>query len=327
MANRLKSFETVLEEERREVLAMVEKRPGRKPKAAGSSAKPRRASSPILKTQPPVRSMLDIGPNSAPASNSKTESPGQKETAPIRSMLDIESPVLAEVLEAMGTRESTEVSRKVGHSHHRSLSDTAYRPASLDLDSPESDFDPTTAYFTGFLPSSPRGPIAPKRNTQAGRKGLVSSSPRSSMITANPNKRDLSDGRLINKVTAHHRLSDTNLALLGTRSSLKSESSLRRASSGDARRPNHSSLEKEDATAEDEEAVIESSEEDERSSDEERPRGRKKQSRGRIGPEGKPLSIRFSKGPKSALGRAAAAARDSEFIIPAIRERIPLTLL
>jgi hypothetical protein len=308
MANRLKSFETVLEEERREVLAMLEKRPSRKPKASGSTAKPRRASSPIPKTQPPVRSMLDIGPDSVTVLDTRTESPGPKR-APIRSMLDIESPVPADVLEAMSTHVPAEGSREAGHSHHRSLSDTAYHPANLD--SPESDFDPTTAYFTGFLPSHPRASTAAKRNTLAARKH-ISSSPRSSMRNPDSSKIVLTDATLTDKLTSHHRLSDTNLALLRSRSLLGSGNSSRRASSSDTNRPNQSSLEKVNTTTEDEEAVMESSEEDERSSDEERPRGRKKQSRGRPGLEDKALSIRLSKGPKSALGRAAAAARDGK---------------
>jgi hypothetical protein len=314
MANRPKSFDTVLEEERREVLAMLEKRPARKPKGAGSATNPRRASSPLAKTRPPVRSMLDIGLNSTPtessAAGARTESPAPPPAASIRSMLDIGSPTPAGIQQVKSAKVSVpEKPTKANNLHHRSLSDTAFRPGNLD--SSDSDLNHASPYkLSGYLPRNPGVAVMPKRNTQAGKKVNTSSSPRSSIINPDTSKLVLTDGRVLEKDSAYHRLSDTSLTLSGNRLSLSSSSS-RRASSGDATRPDRSSLEKDSAAPGDEEAVIESSEDD-RSSDEERPRGRNKESRSRDGSEGKPLSIKLSKGPKSALGRSAAAEKDGE---------------
>ena len=309
MADRPKSFETVLEEERREVLALLEKRPSRRPKRAGSSMNPRRASSPLRTSQRPVRSMLDIGNGSAsarsPTAGTSTEGPQGVSTS---SMLDIDSP---EPADAPETESSAEGKTKGSHSHHRSLSDTTFRPA--DLHAFDADFILSSAYkLSGYL-SSNTGP--PKRNTQAGKIIKSSSSPRSSIINPDPNKLVLSDGRAVDKTSAYRRLSDTNLAAPGHRSSISSSgNSSGRASSGDATKPGRPILKNHNATPDDEEAVAESSEEDGGSSDEEQHRGRKKESRHGAPPEGKPLTVRVSKGPRSALGRAAAAERDGTLL-------------
>ena len=304
MANRPKSFETVLEEERREVLALLEKRPSRRPKRAGSSTNPRRASSPLRMSQRPVRSMLDIGNGSASTQppTARTSTEGLQEVS-TRSMLDIDS---SESADASETETSANGPSKGSHLHHRSLSDTTFRPA--DLHSLDADFILSSAYkLSGYL-SSNTGP--PKRNTQAGKVTKNSSSPRSS-ITPDPNKLVFSDGRAVDKSSAYRRLSDSNLATPGHRSSISSSgNSSGRASSGDATKPGRPILKNHNATPEDEEAVAESSEEDGGSSDEERHRGRKKEPRDVGQSEGKPLTVRVSKGPKSALGRAAAAERD-----------------
>ncbi|EKD20489.1 Usp family protein [Drepanopeziza brunnea f. sp. 'multigermtubi' MB_m1] len=55
--------------------------------------------------------------------------------------------------------------------HKRSFSDAATRPASFSHRASSRDRNLESAYqFSGYLPSNPGGPVAPKRNTLAGRK-------------------------------------------------------------------------------------------------------------------------------------------------------------
>lgn len=298
MVNHPKSFETVLEEERKEILAMLEKeRPSRKPKGRAAFIDSRRASSPLVGTQPPVRSMLDIGLDPTHAQSSltgmRTESPSPPLTAPIRSMLDIHSPRPENMAEGQA---------RINNLQHRSLSDTTPRPTYLV--SREPGVDLSLAYkFSGYLPSNPVA-VIPRWNTSAGRKLSGSNSPRSSMLNPDASKIVLADGSILDTDKAYHRLSDIGI--------FESESgdSSRRASSGETNRPDPSALGKDHATPEDEDAIAESSDDDDHSSDDEQPRGRNKESRSRDGSEGKPLSTRASAKPRSALGRAAAADRD-----------------
>lgn len=305
MANRLKSFETVLEEERREVLALLEKRPSRRPKRAGSSSNPRRASSPLRTAQRPVRSIVDAG--RGPASRRRS-TPGVITERPQegRSMLDIDSLGLADTPDGESSDEpAAENSTKESHVHHRSLSDTTFRPS--DLDSLDADFILSSAYkLSGYL-SSNSGP--PKPTTLTAKYINSSGSSQSGLMKTDSNNSTLTDSTVTAKNSTSHRLSDTNLAA-GHRSSISSGNSSGRASSGDATKPGRPILKKESAFPEDEEAVAESSEDDERTSDEEQHRGRKKELTGRGRPGAKSPGVRISKGPKSALGRAAAAERD-----------------
>lgn len=168
------SMESMLDEERKEVLALLEGHAARQ-RASASSA-PGRSSSPFPTPQSPIRSMLDITPNPAPRA-------GGPAAAPIRSMLDI-GPPSTRVSHAPSASLSAQTSPIAAHhrlrnidsssGRHRSASDASAAHAEAALrDFPErpAKDDPTSTYqFAGFLPSNPGGPVAPKRNTLAGKK-------------------------------------------------------------------------------------------------------------------------------------------------------------
>ncbi len=197
------SLEAVLDEERRDVLALLEAQhaPSRT-RGSTSSAGSRRNSSPFANPQSPVRSMVDIdddivswhsslianaprGPRTSPRIAPHTapirsmldiNSTPPKATHPVRSMLDINTtpppPPPATATSKSAASSPTEPYHKMAHSshhmQHRSLSDAATRPAGFG---PRAGGNSVSAYqFSGYLPSNPGGPVVPKRNTQAGKK-------------------------------------------------------------------------------------------------------------------------------------------------------------
>lgn len=301
-------------------MALLEKRPSRRPKRAGGSTTQRRASSPLRSMQRPVRSMIDVesGPTSQQASKTMQTSKALAAAAKVRasgsdgpqsvlSMLDMDSTTPDTSDPENSSPSAAERQAKGNQLHHRSLSDTTFRPS--DLEPFDADFILSSAYkLSGYLSSNP-GP--PKYNTPDIRK-TNSHSPQSSLtnLDSDSDKLFLTDSTTIHKNSAYHRLSDTNLTVSGHRSSLSSANSSRRASSGDATKFYRPVLKKAHLGPEDEEAVAESSEEEDRSSDEERHRGRKKEPISKARRPGKSPAMRASSGPKSALGRAAAAGRD-----------------
>lgn len=190
MANKHMSLESVLDEERRDVLALLEgpsAGAGRK-RSSASSTGSGRASSPLTKPQSPVRSMLDIDDDfvawhsSLNSSNGVATSPRQ---APVRSMLDIgstpapNSPPIRSMLDVSVTPKNTVSSpteyshrAKAAHNvHPRSLSDAASRPAAFGPRASSVGVNIESAYqFTGYLPGNPGAPVVLKRNMQSGKK-------------------------------------------------------------------------------------------------------------------------------------------------------------
>ncbi|KAE8450881.1 hypothetical protein EG329_005321 [Mollisiaceae sp. DMI_Dod_QoI] len=181
------SLEAMLDEERRDVLALLEATS--KAKAAAKAA---RSSSPY--TSSPVRSMLDVG-DSPPASRrtSAGNSSSSSTRPPVRSMLDISTPpplsppATRSMLDVNGTgngkAHATASTRSAQNSpteanprahaansqHPRSLSDAAARPATFGPRSSVGKME-DSYQFSGYLPSNPGGPVVPKRNTQGGKK-------------------------------------------------------------------------------------------------------------------------------------------------------------
>jgi hypothetical protein len=314
MSNSPKSLETILDEERRDVLALLEKRPDLRSTAAEDSKDPERTVSPLANSQPPVRSMLDIGQASGTVHSSmigtSTGSISVPPVAPIRSMLDVDGTPSA-MIPSVKSDGIPRVERATTADtlRHRSLSDTACHPAGMGPRA--TNFGPASAYrFSGHLPSNPGGPTFPKRNSQAGKNVSTSNSPRSSLIETDRSKLVLADGSVLDMNSAYHRLSDTNLDLLGNRLSTLFGKSQRRASSGDAIGAGRDMVEKDCVPLEGEDDVMESSEEEDRSSDEERQRGRNKGARYTDGYGTNTLDTGRSNWPRSALGRAAAAGED-----------------
>lgn len=186
------SMEAMLDEERKEVLALLEGTTASRPKPPS----PLEARSPSPYTpRSPVRSMLDIGnespsltlPSPAPPVDlsTKTASAG---AAPVRSMLDVDSPApqtqpVRSMLDVVNTTpaakqvlstpssptDSNSRAQAVSSTQQRSMSDTASRPA---------DFGPrlgtnrdlTSEYqFSGII-TNHAGQALPKRVTQGGKR-------------------------------------------------------------------------------------------------------------------------------------------------------------
>lgn len=190
--NKTMSFEAVLDEERRDVLDLLQRTA--KEKAA---AKAERASSPFASQRSPVRSMLDIG--DAPSANRRTSASNGTSTTtrpPVRSMLDISTPpprsppAVRSMLDVSsngnGSVHATASSRSAQTSpteaHHRTRAASSPHPRSLsDAATRPAGFGPRTsvgkkedAYqFSGFLPTS-LGAVMPKRS-QGGKKSSLPS--------------------------------------------------------------------------------------------------------------------------------------------------------
>ncbi|KUJ22090.1 uncharacterized protein LY89DRAFT_576764 [Mollisia scopiformis] len=187
------SLEAMLDEERRDVLALLEA--SSKAKAAAKAAE--RASSPFANQRMPVRSMLDVG--DAPSVRRSSAGSGSPSSTrkPVRSMLDITSPPLSpppirsmldvssnsngnsssneKVHTTVSTRSAqtspTDPNQRTKTQHPRSLSDAASRPSEFGPRS--SSGRKEDAYqFSGYLPTN-LGAVMPKRNTQGGKKSSL----------------------------------------------------------------------------------------------------------------------------------------------------------
>ncbi|KFY87632.1 hypothetical protein V500_06862 [Pseudogymnoascus sp. VKM F-4518 (FW-2643)] len=162
------SMEAALDEERLDVLELLQglsNKPPRQPRGPGSPVGPTplgRSSSPYNAHRSPVRSMLDVVEDPRPRHSSiaGTSSSG---VTPIRSMLDIGPPI-------------SQTSKSASTSPTDSFSSLSLPPkglSELPPHQPQARFkgDVTDSYqFSGYLKSNPGAPLAPRRNTLAGKK-------------------------------------------------------------------------------------------------------------------------------------------------------------
>ncbi|KAK4665822.1 hypothetical protein QC763_409330 [Podospora pseudopauciseta] len=160
------SMEAMLDEERREVLALLEgpqaSRPSRAPSSIGG-----RSPSPFT-PRSPVRSMLDIAPV---RSMLDVDTPPP---APVRSMLDVDSPpsqkhVLSTPSSPIEHTGSRSLLAPAPSGHPRSMSDAAMRPADFG---PRANprHDPTLDYQFGGIITNHAGAAMPKRVTMGGKR-------------------------------------------------------------------------------------------------------------------------------------------------------------
>lgn len=186
------SMEAMLDEERREVLALLEGTSNQRPKPPSSLGA--RSPSPYTTPRSPVRSMLDIGdapPSPSPLSPASPSNLSAKTTsprlAPVRSMLDVDSPTPPPPVRSMldidtppgakqvlSTPSSPTDSGSRAHSasntHPRSMSDAAVRPVDFGPRSNMARHDPTSEYqFAGIITNN-AGQALPKRVTQGGKR-------------------------------------------------------------------------------------------------------------------------------------------------------------
>ncbi|OBT93923.2 hypothetical protein VE01_08257 [Pseudogymnoascus verrucosus] len=164
------SMEAALDEERLDVLELLQglsNKPARAPRGPGSPMGPGpaplgRSSSPYNAHRSPVRSMLDVVEDPRPRHSSiaGTSSSG---VTPIRSMLDIGPP-------------APQISKSASTSPTDSFSSLTLPPkglAEIPPHQPQGRYkgDVTDSYqFSGYLQSNPGAPLAPRRNTLAGKK-------------------------------------------------------------------------------------------------------------------------------------------------------------
>ena len=192
-------MEAMLDEERREVLALLEGNNGQGSRSRAESRCRGRSTSPF-KTPPrtPVRSMLDIGdgylspgsplppPISPVLSHAKTASPY---LAPVRSMLDVNpspaNPVrsMLDIPAAISSRTplshpNSPVEPKYYNGQHpRSMSDAGMTPADFGPRASAARSNPMSSYQFGDIVTNPNhtGQALPKRVTQGGKRQNPSS--------------------------------------------------------------------------------------------------------------------------------------------------------
>ncbi|KAK1827691.1 hypothetical protein QBC39DRAFT_167763 [Podospora conica] len=160
MAKQPMSMEAMLDEERREVLALLEGQAAKRQKPP--SLMEGRSSSPMASPRSPVRSMLDIGP------------PVQQT---FKSMLDIgDSPPsnsAKKVLSSPSSPIETHARLSTPIGHPRSLSDASSRPADFGPRSSASRLDPTSNYQFGDILTNNTGNAKPKRVAQGGKRSSM----------------------------------------------------------------------------------------------------------------------------------------------------------
>lgn len=157
------SMEAMLDEERKEVLALLE---GTNPRPRPPSSLEARSPSPYT-PRSPVRSMLDIAPV---RSMLDVDSPPAK---PVRSMLDVDSPPIAakQVLSTPSSPTDTNArTQAANNAHPRSMSDASARPVDFGPRLGPAKADQTSEYqFSGII-TNHVGQALPKRVTQGGKR-------------------------------------------------------------------------------------------------------------------------------------------------------------
>ncbi|MCJ1284457.1 hypothetical protein MMC26_003789 [Xylographa opegraphella] len=177
------SLESALDEERREVMNILE----------GRAAKPQNSPTTLAYGQngrtsspaPQIRSMLDVGPagprrSSLAGPTASAIAPPVRSAPVIRSMLDPQSSPPPRVSH-VGTSSSSSNNLAEGVSHHRAQSDASIHSLSKSRPRASSDLqnDGAALPYAGNqfeMSSNVQGPALPKRVTQGGKKGLGISS-------------------------------------------------------------------------------------------------------------------------------------------------------
>ncbi|KAK0628855.1 hypothetical protein B0T17DRAFT_168604 [Bombardia bombarda] len=201
------SMEAMMDEERREVLALLDRSQAGRPRAP--SLMDARPPSPFTTPRSPVRSMLDIAPV---RSMLDVDSPP---LPPVRSMLDVESPPLSAGPKMVTSHPSTPTDPSFrGHGaaslpHPRSMSDSASKPADFGPRAAGSRLDPTSDYqFSGIITNN-SGHALPKRVTQGGKRSTAGSSSMAEVMRGN----DVSGLVLPGDTGRHYSIPGTTIRL------------------------------------------------------------------------------------------------------------------
>lgn len=167
---RIMSLETALDDERREVMNILEGRPSQPRVLANRSSSPFAQNGRTRSPAPPVRSMLDIaGPASPKPAPGASQALGSTSQA-VRSMLDPSSPGPARSTQSIIT--SSSAAPPSVSVPHRVRADTAESRARATNDRETVDLN--ADYQFSMLPTI-QNQALPKRVTQGGRKSNISS--------------------------------------------------------------------------------------------------------------------------------------------------------
>ncbi len=159
------SLEAALDEERREVMDILE---GRTTSNRNGQISSSGQTGGLRSPAPPVKSMLDIGDSSTPKVAPSTAPAPRVAPQSVRSMLDIGAP--EPLRGASKTPSSPETSHTQGSGLHRARSDASeFRPRAL---TDRETVDPRTDYRFSMLPSI-QNQALPKRVTQGGKKSIA----------------------------------------------------------------------------------------------------------------------------------------------------------
>ncbi|KAJ9151279.1 Usp family protein [Pleurostoma richardsiae] len=187
MSRQPMSMEAMLDEERREVLALLEGSKPRAPRSMGA-----RSPSPMGSPQSPVRSMLDVGDVSPPPRPTSSSPVASRRNLPVRSMLDIDNSSAEPVRSMLDVDTSIPATKVFSNPtiplepnyrayaanaihHSRSLSDAASNPVEFGPRSSLSRVDPTAGYqFSGIITPTSGHPL-PTRASQGGKRNTASS--------------------------------------------------------------------------------------------------------------------------------------------------------
>lgn len=162
------SLEAALEEERREVMNILEGRPTLNRDVFNGQTSSSGQTSGVRSSAPPIRSMLDIGDSPAPkhaSSSSTVQAPGNSNHV-VRSMLDIGTP--EPTRGASKTHSSPQPSHNPSSGLHRTHA-SDFRPRALN---DREGVDPSTDFQFSMLPSI-QNQALPKRVTQGGKKSIA----------------------------------------------------------------------------------------------------------------------------------------------------------
>lgn len=168
------SLESALDDERKDILALLENKPSGRERKSASSAGSGRASSPFT-PQAPVRSMLDIGESAAPRSSPLPSANGESPGSPRVPAASTTASASTSPMQSNNRAYLTNSQRQ----QHRSLSDAATRPADFGPRSNVLELGQTGSQasyqISGYVPSHPGVTTPPKRNTQGSRKVSIPS--------------------------------------------------------------------------------------------------------------------------------------------------------
>ncbi|KAF4781308.1 universal stress protein family [Colletotrichum scovillei] len=173
MSHQPMSMEAMLDEERRDVLALLEGTAARSNWNTGSPVSAR-SPSPYTTPRSPVRSMLDIGADGG------SKSPRLGNAVPVRSMLDISGPPApvrsmldintSAPKQAASAGPSSPVESRAPHP--RTFSDSHSQKPSFGPRAPINRMDPTLDYQFSDISTNNIGTAMPKRNTQGKALGV-----------------------------------------------------------------------------------------------------------------------------------------------------------